>query len=395
MIKRLLPILGITFIDILGFSMLIPLLPYYVTHFHAAPVVVGGLFSVFSFCQLVSGPVWGNVSDRIGRKGVLIISQIGATVGWTMLGWAPSIPWVFAARILEGVSGGNIGVTQAYVADLVPAKDRARAFGYIGATFAFAFTFGPAIAGVLQPKYGYSVPLYVAAGLQLVTLIVTIVALPESRSKNATSNAVGLGEIVSTFRDPQLAPKLWQKLAVSLGMYGWFGVFALYLAHQLHFSFTQTAYFFAAFSIVNAFVNAVVVGRASERLGDRLMSTVGMAALVIAFAAVPLVRNIWSLLGLTIFFSVGMAFGNTGLTALISGSAHDDRQGTVLGVSSSIDSFAGIVAPPVSTDILGTVGSPWSATASLLFAIVALALGIQSGRREAISPAPSADVAAS
>src|SRR5581483_1847512 len=119
MIRKLLPILGITFIDIVGFSMLIPMLPYFVTHFGASPFAVGVLFATFSFCQFVSAPLWGNVSDRVGRKTVLIVSQIGATIGWAMLAFAPNLAWVFVARILEGASGGNISITQAYVADLV------------------------------------------------------------------------------------------------------------------------------------------------------------------------------------------------------------------------------------------------------------------------------------
>ena len=116
---KLLPILGITFIDILGFSILIPILPYYVKHFGASTVAVGVLFAVFALCQFVAGPLWGNVSDRIGRKAVLIISQIGATIGWAMLAFAPTLGWVFVARAIEGASGGNISVTQAYVADRV------------------------------------------------------------------------------------------------------------------------------------------------------------------------------------------------------------------------------------------------------------------------------------
>ncbi len=183
MIPRLAPILGITFIDILGFSLLIPLLPYYVLHFHQSAIVVGGLFALFSFCQLLSGPVWGNLSDRIGRKGVLVISQIGATIGWAMLGWSPTIVWVFVARFIEGCSGGNIGVTQAYVADLVVPKDRARAFAYISATFAAGMAFGPAMGAVLS-VYGFAVPLYTAAGLQFITLIVTLIVLPESRTSS-------------------------------------------------------------------------------------------------------------------------------------------------------------------------------------------------------------------
>ena len=136
MIRKLLPILGVTFIDIVGFSMLIPMLPYFVTHFGVSAFVVGLLMATFSLSQFVSAPVWGSISDRIGRKTVLIISQIGATIGWVMLGLAPNIAAslalapiavVFAARIVEGVSGGNISITQAYVADLVePRRSFAR-----------------------------------------------------------------------------------------------------------------------------------------------------------------------------------------------------------------------------------------------------------------------------
>ena len=375
MIQRLAPILGITFIDILGFSLLIPLLPYYVTHFGASAITVGVLFALFSFCQLISGPVWGNLSDRIGRKGVLIVSQIGATIGWAMLGWAPSILWVFIARIIEGCSGGNIGVTQAYVADLVEPKQRARAFAYIGATFAAGMAFGPALGAVLA-NYGFSVPLYTAAGLQFITLIVTLIVLPESRTK-VEGAVAGPLEIFRTFKNPELSPKLWQKLALALALYGWFGVMALYFAHQLHFGLRETYEFMIYFSVINAVVNALILGHVSDRIGNRTMSTFGIASLVCAFAFVPFVQTVWEMAVVTAFFSVGMAFGNTGLTALISSAAEDRVQGTVLSVTSSLDSFSGIVSPPISTGLLGSLGSPWSAASSLFFALVALVMGVR------------------
>lgn len=375
MIQRLLPILGITFIDILGFSLLIPLLPYYVTHFGASAITVGVLFALFSFCQLISGPVWGNLSDRIGRKGVLIVSQIGATIGWAMLGWAPSIMWVFIARVIEGCSGGNIGVTQAYVADLVEPKQRARAFAYIGATFAAGMAFGPAIGAVLA-NYGFSIPLYTAAGLQFITLVVTIIVLPESRTK-VEGAVAGPAEIFRTFRNPVLSPKLWQKLALALALYGWFGVMALYFARQLHFGLRETYEFMIYFSVLNALVNALILGRVSDRIGNRAMSTFGIASLVCAFAFVPFVQTVWEMAIVTAFFSVGMAFGNTGLTALISSAAEDNVQGTVLSVTSSLDSFSGIVSPPLSTGLLGYLGSPWSAASSLFFAVVAFFMGLR------------------
>ncbi|MBV9439192.1 MAG: MFS transporter, partial [Candidatus Eremiobacteraeota bacterium] len=144
MILRLLPILGITFIDILGFSIMIPLLPFFVKRFGAPDVMVGVVFATFSLCQLVAGPVWGNVSDRIGRKMVLIVSQVGSTLAWTILAVAPSIGLVIVSRALEGFSGGNIGVTQAYVGDLVEPKRRGEAFALLGAAFSAGFVFGPA-----------------------------------------------------------------------------------------------------------------------------------------------------------------------------------------------------------------------------------------------------------
>ena len=390
MIQRLLPILGITFIDILGFSLLIPLLPYYVTHFGASPVIVGVLFALFSFCQLISGPIWGNLSDRIGRKGVLVISQIGATIGWAMLGWAPTILWVFIARVIEGCSGGNIGVTQAYVADLVAPKDRARAFAYISATFAAGMSFGPAL-GALLSTHGYAITLYTAAALQFLTLVITLIVLPESRQK-VEGSVAGPAEIFRTFKNPALSPKLWQKLALALSLYGWFGVMALYFARQLHFGLRETYLFMIYISVLNVIVNAFIVGRVSDRIGNRMMSTLGIAALVCGFATVPFVGTVWQLAIMAGFFSFGMAFGNTGLVALISGSADDNVQGTVLSVTSSLDSFSGIVAPPISTGLLGAFGSPYSAASSLLFGVVALALGIRGQAQEAggdtLAPAP-------
>lgn len=387
MIKRLLPILGITFIDILGFSLLIPLLPYYVTHFGASPVTVGVLFALFSFCQLVSGPMWGNLSDRIGRKGVLVISQIGATIGWAMLGWAPSILWVFIARVIEGCSGGNIGVTQAYVTDLVESKDRARAFASISATFAAGMALGPAF-GALLSQHGYAITLYTAAGLQFVTLVVTLVVLPESRTK-VDEAVAGPAEILRTFKNPALSGKLWQKLALSLALYGWFGAMALYFAHQLHFGLRETYLFMIYISVLNVIVNAFLLGRVSDRIGNRSMSTFGIAALVCAFAFVPFVNTVWQLAIMAGFFSIGMAFGNTGIIALISSAAHDSVQGTVLGVTSSLDSLSGILSPPLSTGLLGAFGSPFAAVSSLCFAVVALFLGLQQKSGEShLRPAP-------
>ena len=378
MIRKLIPILGITFIDIIGFSMLLPVLPYFVTHFGMSAIVVGLFLSTFSFCQLVSGPIWGNISDRIGRKRVLIISQIGATIGWCMLAFAPNILWVFFARIVEGVSGGNIGVTQAYVADLVEGKDRARAFGFISATFAAAMVFGPAGGGLLYSKFGFSAPFLAASALQFLTLILTIVLLPESRSKIEDEQAhVGMREIAATFTNPRFSPLLIQKLALSLCLYGWYSVIALYLAGQLHFGLVATTYYFSAFAVINVLINGVGVGKASSRFGDRVMSTLGLGLLVAGMACTPFVHNPLTFAGVMVLFAMGSAYANNGINAMLSNAASEREQGTVLGVGSSLDSLSGIIAPPISTGLLTGYGSHFAGVESLVAAIIGLILGVR------------------
>jgi MFS family permease len=412
MIRKLLPILGITFIDIVGFSMLIPMLPYFVTHFGASAFVVGLLMATFSLCQLLSAPIWGYVSDRIGRKTVLIISQIGATIGWAMLGLAPPIAGalsiapiavVFFARVLEGVSGGNISITQAYVADLVVPHERSRAFGLIGAMFAAGMVFGPAGGGILYARFGFATPFLVAAGLQFLTLLLTMAMLPESRVREKDKKRIGASPLdamarfaatlYSGFLKPRLARLLVQKLAISLALYGWFAVFALYLARQLGFTLANTDYLFSIFAVFNVFMNAFVVGRVSERVGDRTMSNVGLASLVAGYALVPFVHDLALLATSMILFSFGMALTNTGITALISNVASDSEQGEVLGQSSSLDSLSGVLAPPVSTALLTAFGPRLAGVESLTLAAVALLIGVRNARGDAYADQPSDEAA--
>ncbi|HEY0615799.1 MAG TPA: MFS transporter [Candidatus Elarobacter sp.] len=395
MILRLLPILGITFIDILGFSIMIPLLPFFVKRFGAPDIAVGIVFATFSVCQLIAGPVWGNVSDRIGRKMVLIISQIGSTVAWTMLAFAPSIGLVVVSRALEGFSGGNIGVTQAYVGDLVEPKRRGEAFAYLGASFSAGFVFGPAIGGWLADRYGFAVPFVVAALLQGFTLVVTIFMLPESRSAKTEEErgAVGLRDIVLSLGDRTIAPILWLRLIYTFALYGWYASMTLVLNAQLGWDVRQTSYVFAGFGVVNVLLQLLVVRRVVGKIGNRATTNLGLAFCVLAFALVPLAGSYAFAFGLLVAFATGGSFLNTAFPALASDASPDDRRGTVLGVLSGLDSLAGFVMPPLTTGILGAFGVP--PLAALLFglAVLALVLGLAEARRAA-SLAPVAAGAA-
>ncbi|MBV8172837.1 MAG: MFS transporter [Candidatus Eremiobacteraeota bacterium] len=387
MVARILPILGITFIDILGFSILIPILPYFVQHFGASDLTVGLLFSTFAACQFIAGPVWGNVSDRIGRKRVLIISQIGATIGWTMLAYAGSLAVVFIARIIEGLSGGNISVTQAYVADLVEPKDRARAFGYVGASFSAGIIFGPLLGGFLLAHYGFSAPFLAAAAIQFITLLLTIFMLPESTSSAERSHVATFADILRSLSDRTLAPLLIQIWAFSLSLYAWFGVLTLLFKEALHFNGSQTSYFFASFGLVSVILQVGIVGGTNDRFGARRTALLGIGSLLVGFLLVPLIHTIWSALPTILLFAFGMAIARPSLTALLTDRTPENQRGTILGVSSALDNLSGVFMPPVSTGVLGAFGPAWAGVPSAFWSVVALVLGL----RNRTSNAPADD----
>ncbi len=394
MLARLLPILGITFIDILGFSILLPLMPFFITHFGAPTVVVGLVMTTYAGFQLVAGPLWGNISDRVGRKKVLIVSQVGATIGWTMLAFAPNIAIVFLARAIEGFSGGNISVTQAYVADLVPPEKRGRAFAYIGATFSAGLIFGPVIGGTLFQAYGYTAPFLAAAALQVITLIVTIVALPESRSKEQQAEpTASFADIGRSLADKRVAPVMWQKLVYSMGLYGWFSVFTLVLAARLGFTAASSSYFFACFGVVSVVMQLAVVGRVTERLGDRRASNLGLTLSTVAFCIAPFIHDWPTGIAMLVVFSAGLSLNNATLPSLIANASPESQRGTILGVGSSLESLSGVVMPPLSTGVLQESGVPATAAISAVFTLAALVMGIRQTNGSAAQSVPVEDAA--
>src|SRR5213592_3703562 len=180
------------FVNLIGFGIIIPLLPFYAESFGASPLVIGLLFAVFSLCQLVSAPALGDLSDRYGRRPVLIFSLLGTVISFAMLALAHSIAMLFAARIVDGLSGGNISTARAYVADVTEPKDRARAYGLIGAAFGLGFILGPAVSGMLAP-ISYAAPIWAAAAVTLVATLMAWFWLPETvhRAHAGTGNPFG------------------------------------------------------------------------------------------------------------------------------------------------------------------------------------------------------------
>lgn len=389
---KLLPILGITFVDIFGFSILIPIVPIFGKHFGASDFEAGLLFSAYSGFQFLGGFVWGRVSDLIGRKSVLMISQVGATVGWTMMAFAQSLPMVFLARIVEGASGGNISVTQAYVADKVDPAQRSRAFGLVWAAFGVGMIFGPLIGAPLYARYGFAAPFLFAALLQVITLLLTIFMLPESRQ--AGSKVATLTDIGQSLGHGEIAPLLWQQWMYSLSIYAMFGVFALLLKATLGYDVQYLYYFFAGFSVANVIMQAFVVGPASEALGDRRCSNLGIVIALLSYGAVPFIHSLGTAIIMMLPFSAGMALTRPCLSSLITNRTPEDQRGVILGTGSSLDNLSGVIMPPISTGLLGKFGPGYVGIPSALFALIALIMGVAAMRKEMKAPVVAPSTAA-
>lgn len=348
--KALIPILGITLVDVLGFTMLLPILPYYAEHYGASPVQVGLIYSTVAFVALFSSPIWGRLSDRVGRKGVLLAAQIASALGFILLGIGGGLWVIYLARAIEGLGGGGLGVTQAYVSDVTTPAERARAFGLVGATFGVGFLIGPALSGILV-QFGYQVPLFTGAALALTTIVLTVFLLPESRKPIAT--AVSVKTITTALRAPNLGNLLLAQFAFSFAFYSWISIFALFVERLLGYGPRQSSGIFVVSAVIGIVVQALLIGQLVDRFGEGRMAIAGLLCAAAAYAAIPFVNTTPTLFAVVIIWALSGALIRPSLTALISRAAPSAIRGALFGVNDSLSNIAFVVAPVIATSVLG------------------------------------------
>lgn len=369
--RALLPLLAITFVDVLGFTLLIPILPFYAEKLGANPTVVGAIYATVALCSLVSSPFWGNLSDRIGRKRVLLAAQVFAFLGFVLLASGTALWTVFVARGIEGLGGGGLGVTQAYVTDVTTPQNRARAFGLIGATFGLGFLIGPALAGLLV-RFGYHVPFAVAAGLALLTIVLTIVLLPESRG--AVKTAPTLAEIRASLRSPVLGRLILTQFAFAIAFTSWVTVFALWAERAIGFGPQQTSTIFIVSSMVGIVVQLQFIGGLVDRFGEGRVALGGLALGAVAYAGVGFITVPFAIYGFVVLWSLGGALTRPALGTLISSAAPESQRGTILSVNDSLNNLAFVIAPFVSTAVL-QFNPHLTGIVPTTFSCVAIAIG--------------------
>lgn len=350
--NKLLPIFLIVAVDVLGLTIVIPLLPFYAEKFGASPFVVGLIVTSYSACQMLSGPLLGALSDRWGRRPVLLFSQIGTFLGFLTLAFAESLSMVFVARIIDGVTAGNLSIAQAAISDVTRPEERAKSFALIGIAFGLGFLFGPAISGFLA-QYGYHYPIFASAGLSLTSIIATYFLLPRAPmvTKAAPASAIIHWKFFTHyFKDRKLAGLLIQFFLFSLAFGLFLSGFALFAERRFSyngrpFGAREVGYVFAFSGLIGLIVQGGALGRLVSAFGEKKLSRAGfilssLGYVLLASTYVPL------LLFLPIIVSsIGQAILRPSLTSLISRSAGSDEQGTVLGVSQSLYALAQMTAP--------------------------------------------------
>ena len=334
------------FIDLLGFGIIIPLLPFYAEHFGASALMVGLLSTSFSVAQFLFAPFWGRLSDRIGRRPVILLGLLGSAVSYALFAIATSLPALFVARTLAGVAGANIPTAQAFIADTATPETRARGMGIIGAAFGLGFIFGPAIGGFLS-HWGYAAPAWFASALSLANFGAALVLLPESRPAHAGDvSGPGRFEVIRrAVVRPNLPMVLLVYFLVLTSFASFEAMFALYSERRFGFTAATIGYMFAWVGVVLATVQGLLVGRVVKRVGERVVIPAAIMVLAGALGLVPLAGSVPVLAAACGLLALGMGFNSPSLLSAISQLADPRDQGSTLGVSQSLGSLARIIGP--------------------------------------------------
>jgi MFS family permease len=362
--SALLPIFLIVLVDVLGFTIVIPLLGLYAEKFGATPLVATTLVSVYAVCSLLSTPFIGRLSDQYGRKPLLMISQAGTCTGFVMLGFSNSLWMVFVGRILDGLTAGNLSIAQAYISDHTAPENRAKAFGVIGISFGIGFMFGPALGGWLGEAYGMHMPFVVAAGLSLTSILATYALLPAEPPKHALPAGGDAGPggrrpspfdfriYAEYFRRPGLLALYGQFFLFSFAFSCFFSGFALYAERKFTtgdgqpWGAKEVGYLFAYTGLLGIILQGGLLGRLVKRFGELKLTIAGFASCAVAYAMVGLAHELTLLVaGATI-----SAFGNGVLrpviTSRLTQAVGRHEQGVAIGISGSLSSVAMAFAPP-------------------------------------------------
>lgn len=410
--SRLITIFAIVFVDLLGFGLILPLLPFYAESYGASAVIVGLLVASYAAAQLVGSPLLGRLSDRYGRRPVLLLSVFGTFLGFLLLGFAPAIgkglaahiapqaanaliiSVLFFSRILDGLTGGNISVAQAYIADVTDEQNRARGLGLIGAAFGLGFIIGPAAGGALS-QWGYNIPAFVAAAIASLNLLAIYFLLPESlTSERRAAMALNkrppftLKALVQALNRPKVGPLLHLRFVYGMAFATFQTIFSLY-AQSIGLSSQTTGYVLAYVGLLSVIVQGGLIGLLTRRFRENWLIITGLWLMSGSLLAWSFTSQLWVLLLVIIPLSLSGGVLNTVLQSAISKSVGPEEVGGTLGIAASLEAITRVIAPSVGGFLLAQVGR-W---APGVFSALLMAWAVSFAYRYIILPAHRAQVA--
>ncbi len=374
--RSLASIFLIVFIDLLGFSLILPLLPYYAETFGASPFMIGLLTASYAAAQFLGAPLMGRLSDRFGRRPVLIVSIAGTLVGFIMLALANNLFMLFASRIVDGITGGNITVAQAYITDVTDRQNRAKGLGMIGAAFGLGFIFGPAVGGLLS-QFGYAVPAMLAAALSFINLGLVTLWLPESLTPEKRAaiaqnkrSTFSLQAMLKALSRPVVGPLLHTRFFFGLAFSMFQTVFALYGQARFGINATSTGFILAYVGVLSAFTQGFLIGKITRRIPDDRLVFWGIGLMAVSLLGWALAPTMFVLLLILIPTSLSGGILNTVLSSSLTKVVRPDEIGGTLGLSSSLESLTRVIAPSLGGFMIERLGS--AAPGLFGFAIMAL-----------------------
>jgi DHA1 family tetracycline resistance protein-like MFS transporter len=382
--RSLLAIFLVVFIDLLGFGVVLPLLPYYADRFGANAAVTGLLVASYAAAQFIATPILGRLSDRFGRRPILMLSIAGNVLGFGLLALANNLWLLFAARILAGLTGGNISVAQAYITDVTAPKDRARGLGMIGAAFGLGFIIGPVTGGLLN-EVSPAAPALAAAGLSLLNLLMVGLWLPESLTADRRAElaqagrpALTLGALLSALRRPLVGPLLNARFWFALAFALFQSVFSLYALYRFNLSARDTGFVLAYVGLLSVITQGGLIRPLTARFSDRqllLVATVGMAVGLLGWAVAP---SVGVLLGVLAPIAISGGIFNTVINSAISKAVPPVEVGGTLGIAAALESLTRVISPSAGGLMLSLFNPalPGLVSAALLAALLVYLLNV-------------------
>ena len=376
--KKIWVLMATAFVDMLGFAVIFPLLPFYAQDLGASPVTIGWLISSFSIAQLTTAPLWGRLSDRWGRRPVLLIGLIAAGIAYIVFGLANSVWLLMLSRLVQGAGGGTTGVIQAYVADALPKHERAKGLGWISSATSAGVMLGSAL-GSLATHFGRAMPGFVAAALCFLNILFAWRFLPESRpdvGKPKRSIRSALWHVLEHPFEPQ--PRLIWIYAVGMCAFtAMSAVLALYLEYRFGVTKQTIGYVFVYVPAVAVVMRAIVLGKLLDRFGETRVMRLGAVIFALGLMLYPLPNSIVLMAFVIALVPIGQALLFPSVTALSSHRSDPAEQGQMMGVQQAFGGMARVIGPLWSTFAFQALGPSWPYMLAALIMLLVTAMALQ------------------